>query len=276
MAEPGGPRPAGALPRLEELLLQGRNVSGSATSPEQLLQRFHDFDQAGRRLLREVFPDRVALERFDTFAGQRLRSGEVPRREVARLVLDDIEDKVATLADLSAHLEHTGAVAGADPRSALDSVKESVSVKLFVVHGHNEQVKRHVQLVLARALPGADVIVLHEQPSGGSSTIIEKLERYAADVDFVVVLLTGDDELTTATGEIERRARQNVVLELGYFLAKLGRRKVVALHEAGLVLPSDFSGVLYIPYDDRGAWRGELLKELQDAGFHPDWAQALK
>ncbi|RBY84148.1 TIR domain-containing protein [Blastococcus sp. TF02A-30] len=276
MAELGGTLRAGALPRLEELVRQGHNVPGSATSPEQLLHRFHDFDQAGRRLLRDVFPDRVALERFDTPAGQRLRTGEVPRREVARLVLADIEDKVATLTDLIAHSKHAGVVAGAHPDPSLDFVKETVSVKLFVVHGHNEQVKHHVQLVLARALPGADVIVLHEQPSGGSSTIIEKLERYATDVDFVVVLLTGDDQLTTATGEVERRARQNVVLELGYFLAKLGRHKVVALHEAGLVLPSDFSGVLYISYDAGGGWRGELLKELDHAGLRPDWAQALK
>jgi len=275
MGEPGCAVTTDVVPQLRTLLLQGRNLTGSAVSPEQLLRRFHDFDQAGRRLLREL-PNQRALERFDTATGRRLRTGEVPRRELARLVLDDVEDKVATLANLVANLETTllAAAAGSDSASAVE--KEKVSVKLFVVHGHNDQVKHHVQLVLSRALPGADVIVLHEQPSGGSSTIIEKLERYSADVDFVVVLLTGDDKLTSPTGEVEHRARQNVVLELGYFLGKLGRQKVVALHEAGLLLPSDVSGVLYISYDASGAWRGELLKELQHAGYSPDWAQALK
>jgi len=148
-------------------------------------------------------------------------------------------------------------------------------MRVFVVHGHNEGVKRHVQLVLSRALPSADVIVLHEQPSGGSSTIIEKLERYAQGLDFVVVLLTGDDQLTGPNGTPERRARQNVLLELGYFLAKVGRNRVVALHEAGIALPSDFSGVIYISYEDDGSWRGELLKELDHAGLRPDWRAGL-
>ncbi len=261
------------LPRLRELLVEGRNVRGSATSPEQLLSRFRDFDEAGRRLLRQEFSDRTVHDRFDTDTGKRLRDGSIGRATLARAVLDDVDEKITVLQDLVGRLDRgqttVGSIAG-DPSRALKGV-----MRVFVVHGHNEGVKRHVQLVLSRALPSADVIVLHEQPSGGSSTIIEKLERYAQGLDFVVVLLTGDDQLTGPNGTPERRARQNVLLELGYFLAKVGRNRVVALHEAGIALPSDFSGVIYISYEDDGSWRGELLKELDHAGLRPDWRAGL-
>jgi predicted nucleotide-binding protein len=60
------------------------------------------------------------------------------------------------------------------------------------------------------------------------------------------------------------RARQNVVLELGFFLGKLGRERVVVLHRQvpNFDMPSDYAGVLFKPFDDSGAWRFELAKEL--------------
>ncbi len=144
---------------------------------------------------------------------------------------------------------------------------------VFVVHGRDELAKALVSGTLKdlRLRP----IVLSEQPSKGQ-TIIEKLEYYAGEASFAVILLTPDDVGRSASDTAERsRARQNVVLELGYFIAKLGRAKTCALYKAGIELPdmelpSDFSGVVYTPMDDAGAWKFTLAKELRAAGFTVD------
>jgi predicted nucleotide-binding protein len=88
-------------------------------------------------------------------------------------------------------------------------------------------------------------VIPHEQADSGR-TIIEKFEEHASDAGFAIVLPTADDlgKAKDAT-RLNPRARQNVVLEFGYFMAKLGRGRVVALHEAGVELPSDATGVLY-------------------------------
>ncbi len=114
--------------------------------------------------------------------------------------------------------------------------------------------------------------ILHEQPSGGR-TIIEKLE-HNADVAFVVVLLTPDD-LGRARDGLERpRARQNVILELGYFIGKLGRGRVCALVRDGVEKPSDYDGVVWVPLDS-GGWKLALMQEMNEAGVPFDASAAF-
>jgi predicted nucleotide-binding protein len=136
------------------------------------------------------------------------------------------------------------------------------SNRVFIVHGHDREMKQAVARTIERL--GLEAVILHEQPNRGQ-TLIEKIERFA-DVDFAVVLLSPDDTgYLNADGEdaAKPRARQNVILELGYFAGKLGRERVVALHRGGIEFPSDYDGVLYTPYDgDSGAWRSELVAEL--------------
>lgn len=145
------------------------------------------------------------------------------------------------------------------------------SRRVFVVHGHDDGLKETV----ARTLEKLDLeaVILHEQPNKGR-TIIEKFEDYA-DVSFAVVLLTPDD-MAYRSGEApdtaRPRARQNVILELGFFLGKLGRDHVAALYRGGekFEKPSDYDGVLYIPIDDNGQWQFGLVKELKAAGIDVD------
>lgn len=113
-------------------------------------------------------------------------------------------------------------------------------------------------------------VVLHEQPNQGK-TIIEKFEHHA-DVDFAVVLLTPDDigHPSNRQDLARPRARQNVVLELGFLMGTLGRHRVCVLHAGDLELPSDYSGVLYLPLDAGGAWRFLLAKEMKASGMRMD------
>ena len=144
------------------------------------------------------------------------------------------------------------------------SSEPSGTRKIFVVHGHDEAAKEATAIFLEKL--DLDPIILHEQASGGR-TLIEKFEKYSSEVGFAVVLLTPDD-LGASQKESEKlqsRARQNVVLELGYFLGRLTRNRVCALHRGGIELPSDIQGVIYVEMDDAGAWKAKLAQELVQA-----------
>lgn len=139
------------------------------------------------------------------------------------------------------------------------------SRKVFIVHGHDELATLTVSRFLDQK--GLRTIILREKPNAGD-TLIEKLERHARSVGYAVVLLTPDDVgRSKQAGHKNRpRARQNVVLELGYFLARLGRDKVIVLQKGQPEQPSDFLGVVYIPMDD-GSWKEDLVNELAKAGL---------
>lgn len=134
---------------------------------------------------------------------------------------------------------------------------------VFLVHGHDISAKESTARFLEKL--GLDVIILHEKASEGK-TIIEKFEKHS-NVGFAVVLLTLDDfggSVQDADTQ-NPRARQNVVLELGYFTGKLGRNRVCALVVPGLELPSDIHGVLYVELDQQGGWKTKLAQELVSA-----------
>ncbi|WP_254520366.1 TIR domain-containing protein [Bacillus cereus] len=82
-------------------------------------------------------------------------------------------------------------------------------------------------------------IILHEQASGGT-TIIEKIENNT-DVGFGIVLYTACDLGKAKNDELQKRARQNVVFEHGYLIAKLGRSNVCALVKDNIEKPNDTS-----------------------------------
>jgi predicted nucleotide-binding protein len=140
---------------------------------------------------------------------------------------------------------------------------------VFIVHGHDVTARDALARFVEKL--GLRAVILHEQPNKGR-TIIEKFTENA-NVGFAVVLLTPDDRggpAGDAPTSQRFRARQNVILELGFFLGKLGRHRVCALYRKGVEIPSDYSGVVFIELDDAGAWRLLLARELRSAGFEID------
>ena len=143
------------------------------------------------------------------------------------------------------------------------------SKKIFIVHGHDEAAKESV----ARVIKNLDLepVILHEQPNQ-NRTIIEKIEKHS-DVSFAIVLITDDDKggkKEVNPKNYKYRARQNVILELGFFLAHLGREHVCVLYKEDVELPSDYDGVLWTALDKLGAWKLKLVKELQASGIEVD------
>lgn len=145
--------------------------------------------------------------------------------------------------------------------------------KVFIVHGHDEASREMVARFLTSI--GLEPVILHEQANRGM-TIPEKLVAYG-DVAFAVVLLTPDDVGRAKDEPNEKpRARQNVILELGYFIGRLSRERVCALLKGEVEVPSDYLNVAFTRFDDGGGWRQELARELQAAGYEIDWNEVMR
>ncbi len=155
---------------------------------------------------------------------------------------------------------------------------QELSRDIFIVHGHNEEMKQTVAMIVTKL--GLNPIILHEQANEGR-TIIDKFETNAENIQFAIILLSGDDmavsnrDLEGVKDEeikprLEKRARQNVVFEMGYFAGKLGRNRLFYLLQDGVAKPGDLDGLVYTPYDPVGAWKFSLVKELKACGYNVD------
>lgn len=201
----------------------------------------------------------------------RFRTNGVPTDYVGRLeknikrAIELLRQGQRTLAEDLADVEHEH-----EKKLDVGKVMEGLSRRVFVVHGHDDGSREMVARFLEKV--GFDAVILHEQANGGR-TVIEKVEAHG-DVGFAVVLLTPDDEGCVKGGTPEPRARQNVILELGYFIGRLGRGKVCALKRGALEIPSDYAGVVYESLD--GDWKQALGRELQEAGHEIDWNKVMR
>ena len=154
-------------------------------------------------------------------------------------------------------------------KKALDKVRTetkgvNLSTDVFIVHGRDELYKTQVARFVEKL--GFKATILHEQPNLGK-TIIEKIEEYT-HVGYAIVIYTPDDVGNTQAqglkGDLLPRARQNVVFEHGYLIAKLGRDKVAALIVDNIELPSDIRGIVYVNSTN---WQMDIANEMKRAGY---------
>lgn len=151
--------------------------------------------------------------------------------------------------------------------SRLEGNSSNNQLRTLIVHGHDDAAKYELKNFIQNILKLGEPIILHEQPSQGR-TIIEKLEEEVKDIDAVFVLLTPDDHTfdPASPDDVKRRARQNVIFEMGYFMARLQRTqgRVLLLYKGQLELPSDISGLVYIDIINGIESAGEAIRrELQ-------------
>ncbi len=140
---------------------------------------------------------------------------------------------------------------------------------VFVVHGHDEAAK----LAIADFVKRFDLnpIILDEKANEGQ-TIIEKFEAHAGEAGYAIILLTPDDvgAAKDNANDLKPRARQNVILELGYFMGQLGRNRVCVLYRGNVELPSDIHGIAYVPMNNPAEWQLKLAKEMKQTGLPID------
>jgi len=146
--------------------------------------------------------------------------------------------------------------------SDLGLVSHVARPRAFIVHGHDEVMLRELKDYLQNTLKWPEPVILREQPNGGK-TIIEKFEENAGLVDWVFVLLSPDDKVfDPKTNDEKRRARQNVIFELGFFYGLLGRHegRVIVVKRGDIEIPSDIHGVICISVENSIRSAGEDIR----------------
>lgn len=135
------------------------------------------------------------------------------------------------------------------------------SKKVFIIHGHNEAKRRELETMLKSRF-GLEPIVLSEQPDQGL-TIIEKFEKYASQCSYTFALFTPDDIISDGSTEYFQ-ARPNVIFELGWFYANLGRSRVCILDR----IFSDLQGVMRVQFtNDVSEKYLDIERELRSVGI---------
>lgn len=178
------------------------------------------------------------------------------------------EGLISTKAKFGVYLEELEDEENSNRKESVE-VKNKEFSKVFIVHGHNGELKQEVARVLEKQ--GIEAIILSEQANKGA-TIIEKFEKNS-DVGAAICLFTEDDcGKAKEDNELKSRARQNVVFEAGYFIGKLGRQNVVIITNDKVELPGDLAGVVYT---NNKMWEVEVLKELKEIGFSVDMNKLL-
>jgi len=246
--------------------IQSASVRSEADLDQLKLDR-KKWDSYNHELLKRTFDNESIAEEYNrvslwgsTYVNMDLRQSIVSFKE-------GLANKIAKLESIIERLELIPA-----PTEAGQSQYQETSFNnknIFIVHGHDDAAKVSVARFLEKL--HLNPIILHEQANKGQ-TIIEKFEEHASDVGFAIVLLTPDDigAARDHADKLAARARQNVILELGYFCGALGRDRVCVLYKEGVEIPNDYLGVIYTPFDNGDGWHLKLAKEMKAAGLEFD------
>lgn len=257
--------------RLGQEILDERYKADTAESLVAAEDRIDRWNQTVHEFLLHSFTDdRKATEFKKTLAKNKtgiIQTG--PRRSIqlSELKADSLRAKVSHLQAMLAQVQYFLVdEVEVEPGNTVE-----FSSEIFVVHGHDGEMKQ----ALARFITnlGFVPIVLEEQPDL-SQTIIEKFEKHSKSPGYAVVLFSPDDEGRSkkqnqdgSVSELKNRPRQNVILELGFFIGRLGRDRVCVVRRGDMEQPSDFSGVLYTPFDDEGGWKQKLARNMKSVGY---------
>jgi predicted nucleotide-binding protein len=263
-----------ARSKLEDRISKGRglraNQSRNQPNFAQLQADVTSWRKYNYELLKQLFSTQELATEYSrsVYHGPMVVSYDGRGRDELGILHRSMDGEISCLVSIVDRLELYPAPSessGTPESFATPAIQNTDFTHVFLVHGHDDGAKESTARFLEKL--GITAVILHEQPNLGK-TLIEKLEHYGK-VPFAVVLLTPDDEGRAKDAPtLNPRARQNVVLELGYFVGHLGRMHVCALYKGGVELPSDYDGVVWIDMD--GEWRVPLARELRAAGFTVD------
>jgi len=152
-------------------------------------------------------------------------------------------------------------VGGAGVGGQKGSSKKSNTKNILIVHGHNDSVKDKVASFISKL--GIEPIILNEQINRGQ-TLLEKFEEYS-DISVAIIIFTNEDMgNNNDESEYEKKARQNMIFEVGYFLGELGDRNMIVIAEQGVILPSVLEGYDYFKMDSEEKWKKDIAEKLKD------------
>ena len=257
-----------ALEKINTLLTQLSQIKKYSSD------EFHSWEARSERYLKDIFNDSEYYKKLSNIkylpiglmfgnpvSDQEKQESFTSGKKAASRILKDFHEEVDEWSD--------DVIEVTIPKQISST---NNSNKVFIVHGHDNGAKQEVARFLEKL--GLEPIILHEQASS-QKTIIEKIESYAGQVGFGVVLYTACDIGGKDKDNLQDRARQNVVFEHGYLIGLLGRDKVCPLVKGNIETPGDISGVIYTSMDDSGSWHLPLARELKNAGYQIDSTKLL-
>ena len=250
---------------IEAQLNKGREIKNIPINSEDDYDRAHAEATKWRNvtitLLTNLFNNTSKADAFEERTREIGIGGRLPFQKEAEFLQRRMNSRITELESILESLEFIPELPPTITHPIRSESRPTTSSKVFIVHGHDEGTREAVARVLHQL--GLSPVILAEQPNQGQ-TIIEKFEQSSRDVGYAVVLLTPDDigAPKNKPDDLKPRARQNVIFELGYFAAKLGRKNVCALHKGGIEIPSDYHGVVYVSMDS-GDWKWRLALEIK-------------
>ncbi len=265
-------------------LLRGRKICSEDELDKSGIEA-NNWSNYNRDLLIKLFDNLSIKNEYENFHYYRLSYQEVEDRlnvgfpidwqyrvdeEYQRNIADSINSLQGIYDRLELFDEALDTTAHAlNNKGFSDNPTRTFGDHVFIVHGHDAGAKH----AIARFVENFDLksVILDEEASKGQ-TIIDKFEENAGKAGFAIVLLTPDDvgAPKDQTGDLKPRARQNVILEFGYFLCGLGRERVCVLYKEGVERPSDIQGIVYISLNNPNEWQLKLAKEMKQAGLPID------
>lgn len=265
-----------AREKIQARIDKGQEILDLPILPESELEEawaeYLNWSDYNSTLLSRLFDDSSIAKKYNrgTLFSPGGRSSPYLETEIGRY-RRGVTNKINRLRGILGELELIPErIPGSSPEQTVVNSNE-----VFIVHGHDRAAKSEVARFVEKL--GPEVTVLDEQPGGGQ-TIIEKFEAYASNAGFAIVLLTPDDvgAAKDKRDNLNPRARQNVIFEMGYFVKGLGRGSVCAMSSEEVELPSDLAGVEYIPLDPHGGWEKKLDREMEAAGLTVDLEKVSK
>jgi predicted nucleotide-binding protein len=162
---------------------------------------------------------------------------------------------------------------------ALEPSADQTQRRIFLVPGSDQLLNQDVFEFLSATCQ----VVKKDDDRRRGEVLLDQLNRAAA-MDFAVFLLDPDFFFypRTQTHESARlMAGQDLIFQLGFLVAKLGRERVVVLyHESDhFRRPTDYFDIHYVPLGRNTAWKADLVKRLKACGVivvtQPDFDTSL-
>lgn len=154
------------------------------------------------------------------------------------------------MVDRITRLQRWACELGLEPRPNVGVIQlehESLRpIPLLVIHGHDRLALLELKDYLHTEFPQIAPRLMVAETVGALS-LPEKFEHVASDARGAIALVTPDDIAAAAAESFEAqrqfRARQNVVVEVGWIWGRLGRKRCLLLVRGNVEMPSDLSGI---------------------------------
>jgi predicted nucleotide-binding protein len=139
---------------------------------------------------------------------------------------------------------------------------------IFVVHGDLQPTVNTINAFMEDLNIQLQPLPAHPERAKG---LVNSLEKNP-DASFALVLLGHDDAvaLRRSAADASAGVRSGIVFELGYFVGRLGLKRVCVLYTGGTETFVSDHGIQFLPIDSGNGWQLQLARHLKRAGIEID------